>query len=88
MLTSDIARELIERNYEVKVEYKNPDIINATTKSITARKKLGSKRTDVMVLHQQFYPLAIIEVKIGVKTLRGIAKDLLKITDTIDALKP
>jgi hypothetical protein len=30
----------------------------------------------------------MIEVKIGVKTVRGIAADLGKIIDTIDALKP
>jgi hypothetical protein len=63
-------------------------IVNAMTRSRTAQKKFGSKRTDVTVLHDRFYPLAIIEVKIGVKTLSDIAKDLLKVTDTIGALKP
>ena len=51
-------------------------------------KKFGSKLTDVAVLLSHFVPLAMIKIKIGVKTVRGIAADLVKITDTIDALKP
>jgi hypothetical protein len=90
MLTSDIARQLIEQQYEVKVEYLNRSILNAMTVRRTrdARKEFGSRRTDVAVLFNEMFPLAIIEVKIGVKTLRAIEKDLVKITDTIDALKP
>ena len=61
-------------------------------KNINARRNFGSKRTDIAVLRNDYAPLAIIlaiiEVKIGVKTLRGIAKDLVKITYAIDALKP
>jgi hypothetical protein len=53
-----------------------------------APKGFGSKRTDVAVLFSDLPPLAMIEVKIGVKTSKGIEKDLIKITDTVDALKP
>ncbi|MBZ0286324.1 MAG: hypothetical protein K8I30_01820 [Anaerolineae bacterium] len=90
MITSDIARELIERNYEVEVEYQNRKMINGITmrRSGPPVKKFGSQRTDVAVLKDKIIPLAIIEVKIGVKTLNAIKGDLLKITDTIRSLKP
>lgn len=89
MLTSDIARGLIEQNYETEVEYLNRKIVNEMVRRAgKPRKQFGSRRTDVAVLVSNFYPLAMIEVKIGVKTIRGIAEDLIKITDTIDALKP
>jgi hypothetical protein len=84
MLTSDIARELIEQNYQVEVEYLNRNMINGMTMRLHGRprKKFGSHRTDVAVLTVKCVLLAIIEVKIGVKTLNAIKKDLLKITDT------
>jgi hypothetical protein len=90
MLTSDIARELLEQRYQVEVEYLNRKFANGITARRTGkpRKKLGSKRTDVAVFHDAFSPSAIIEVKIGVKTSRAIKSDLGKITDTIDGLKP
>jgi hypothetical protein len=88
-LTSDIARELIEKGCQVEVEYLNRKIANGMTirRSRPAPEKFGSKRTDVAVLSYGLFPLAIIEVKIGVTTFRGIYRDLVKITDTIDALK-
>jgi hypothetical protein len=90
ILTSDIARELIEQGHQVEVEYLNRYFANGMTmrRSGPPPKKLGSKRTDVALLHSGLFPLAMIEVKIGVKTIRGIETDLIKITDTIDALKP
>jgi len=89
MLTSDIARELIEQNYEVEVEYLNRRIITGLTmRKSGVRKKFGSRRTDIAVLMSKVVPLAIIEVKIGVKTLNKIKGDLLKITDTIRSPKP
>jgi hypothetical protein len=89
MLTSDIARELIEQNYEVEVEYLNRRMITGLTmRKSGVRKKFGSRRTDIAVLMSKVVPLAIIEVKIGVKTLNKIKGDLLKITDTIRSLKP
>lgn len=90
MITSDIARELIEQNYEVEVEYLNRKMVNGTTmrRSGLPVKKFGSQRTDVAVLKDRLIPMAIIEVKIGVKTLNAIKGDLLKIADTIRSLKP
>jgi hypothetical protein len=90
MLTSAIARELIEQRYEVEVEYLNRKMINGMTmrKSGAPRKEFGSRRTDIAVLMDKIFPLAIVEVKIGVKTLNGTKDDLLKITDTIGSLKP
>lgn len=90
MLTSDIARELIHQNHEVHVEYLNRRMVNGMTmrRSGPPVPKFGSRRTDVAVLKDQIIPRAIVEVKIGVKTLRGILEDLEKITDTIGAMKP
>lgn len=89
MLTSDIARELIERHHEVAVEYLNRKMVNAmTAKNVSFRKVFGKQRTDIAVLDSDIIPLGIIEVKIGVKTFRGIAKDLGKIIKTIESLKP
>jgi hypothetical protein len=90
MLTSDIARELIEQGQQVEVEYLNRKFANGMTirRSGLPLKKFGSKRTDVAVLYSDFVPLAMIEVKIGIKTFRGIEGDIVKITDTIAALKP
>jgi hypothetical protein len=90
MITSDVARVLIKHDYEVEVEYLNRKMVNGMTmrKSGPPVKTFGSQRTDVVILNDKFIPLAIIEVKIGVKTLNAIKGDLLKITDTIRSLKP
>src|SRR5262249_14654304 len=70
MLTSDIARELIKRNYEVEVEYLNRKFLNALAiRPGTSGEKFGSRRTDIAVFVSKVVPGAIIEVKIGVKTL-------------------
>ncbi len=88
LLTADIARELIEQDYQVKVECLNRNLVNGMTKNAAAvRKSLGSCRTDIVVWQNEVIPLAIIEIKIGVKTLQKIADDLEKITGTIDMLK-
>jgi hypothetical protein len=88
LLTADIARELIEQNYQVKVECLNRNLVNGMTQNAAGvRKSLGSCRTDIVVWQDEIIPLAIIEIKIGVKTLKKIADDLEKITGTIDMLK-
>jgi hypothetical protein len=58
-----------------------------TKNAAAVRKSLGSCRTDIVVWQNEVIPLAIIEIKIGVKTLRKIADDPEKITGTIDMLK-
>ncbi len=90
MITSDIARVLIKLGYEVEVEYLNRKKVNGMTmrKSGPPVKTFGSQSTDVAVLKDNLIPLAVIEVKIGVKTLNAIKGDILKITDTIRSLKP
>jgi hypothetical protein len=90
ILTTDIARELIDRHYEVAVEFANRKLVNGLTarKGINARKLLGSRRTDVVVLNDNLVPVALIEVKIGVRTLRKIKGDLTKLTGTISMLNP
>jgi hypothetical protein len=86
LLTADIAREFIERGIEVKVECLNRNLVNAATAPAGTfakrRKKLGSKRTDVALV-QDFVPLAMIEVKIGIRKLTGIKEDLKKIASSM-----
>lgn len=89
ILTADIARELIDRHYEVAVEFANRKLVNGLTakKGVKARKLLGSRRTDVVVLNDSLVPAALIEVKIGVRSLGKIKGDLTKLTGTIALLK-
>ena len=90
LLTSDIAREFIERHFETEVECLNRNFINGLTASepVTARKEFGRRLTDIALLYTMMIPLALIEVKIGVSTLRKVEQDLAKITSTIASLKP
>jgi len=89
LLTADIAREFIERNYPVAVEYHNRMFVNAMTglKTSQPRKLLRSKRTDVAIIDAGLIPLALIEIKIRVKKLNAIKGDLEKITTTMSLLK-
>lgn len=89
LITADVAREFVERGFEVKVECLNRNLVNALTRlpGSTPKKSLGAKRTDVAVLSSGLVPLAIIEVKIGVKALGRVKADLKKIADTIRMMK-
>lgn len=91
MLTSDIARELIDQKFEVEVEYANRRMVNGMTmgRSGPSLPKLGSRRTDVAVFQAgRIAALAMIEVKIGVASLGGIKSDLEKMILTISGMKP
>jgi hypothetical protein len=89
ILTADIARELIDRDYEVAVEFANRKLANGLTarKGVNARKSLGSRRTDIVILRDSLIPAALIEVKIGVRSLGKLKGDLAKLAGTIDLLK-
>jgi hypothetical protein len=89
LLTGDIAREFVERNYETKVECLNRDLCNALT-ALDPRRcaaLLRAKRTDVAIVHS-LYPLALVEVKIRVRTLHKVKRDIDKITTTMALMKP
>ena len=91
MLTADIAREFMERHLEVKVECLNRHLLNAITAlKNTAKKRkkiLGNKRTDVALV-RSILPVGMVELKIGVRKLTGVKKDLTKIAKTMSLLKP
>lgn len=89
ILTTDIARELIDRQYEVAVEFANRRLVNGLTarKGVNARRLLGTRRTDVVVINNGLIPVALIEVKIGVRSLGKIKGDLAKLAGTIELLK-
>jgi hypothetical protein len=82
LLTSDIAREFIQRSVQVKVECLNRALVSsATARSGTSKvrkRKLGTKRTDIALVNE-YVPLAMIEIKIGVGRLTGVSMDLKKI---------
>lgn len=88
LITTDIFRELVERELDAKVEYLNRRLINAMNilTGSKPQKVLRSKRTDIVVV-DHFATLAMIEVKIRVSSLAGIRKDLDKITQTISLMK-
>jgi len=90
LLTADLAREFIERNYEVAVECLNRSLVNrlTATNAKEARKLLKSKRTDIALINTHLVPIGIIELKIGVVSLRKIEDDLNKIRTTISLLNP
>jgi hypothetical protein len=84
LITADIAREFVERGYEVSVECLNRHMVNAMTElEGAARKNLHSKRTDVAIMKDGIIPLAIIEVKIRANKFARIQQDLDKITSTM-----
>jgi len=89
MLTADIDREFMERDMSVQVECLNRNLVNGLVALSGAKpfKSLRSKRTDVALVPDGLLPLAMIEVKIGVKTLKKIRKDLDKITTTIGMMQ-
>lgn len=91
ILTIDIARAFLARNFEVEVECLNRRFINRMTqrRNWKPRYDLGSTRTDVAVVEGGLIPRAIIEVKIGVGgTLTPIYGDLNKIAKTMEHMKP
>ncbi|RWE85333.1 MAG: hypothetical protein EOS63_01450 [Mesorhizobium sp.] len=90
LLTADIAREFIERHFQVRVECLNRSLVNALTRSkgTAPSKLLRSKRIDVAVVESDLIPLAIVEVKIGVSKLTRLKGDLEKISTTLALMQP
>lgn len=89
LLTADLAREFVERGLgvAVAVECLNRRIANAMVVKQDANvKTLRSKRTDVAIFQDQIFPIAIIEVKIGVSKIGKIKSDLDKITHTMNLM--
>lgn len=89
IMTADLAREFMERGFEVRVECLSRQLVKGMTalRAATPRKLLRSKRFDVALVENQILPKAIIEVKIGAKKLSRLKGDLDKITTTIGMMK-
>lgn len=90
ILTADIARELLANGFEVEVECLNRHLVNSLTKRKAWKPKIriGSQRTDVVVLESGIVPSVMVEVKIGVgATLTPIEHDLDKICNTLESMK-
>lgn len=89
LLTASIAREFIEGHYETKVECLTRTLINGLTmRHLGPRPSaFGSKRTDIAVLYGGLIPIALIEVKVGVRTFRKLKDDLDRITTVVGSLK-
>ncbi|MDW9689372.1 hypothetical protein GOB50_30925 [Sinorhizobium meliloti] len=89
ILTADIARTFLEKNFEVRVECLNRQLVNAlsTRKGWMPREPLGSRRTDVAVLRDRLVPQAMVEVKIGVGSkLSPLRRDLAKMANTLECI--
>jgi hypothetical protein len=89
MITADLAREFMERDFEVMVECLNRRLVNAMIKlkGSTPVKTLRSKRTDVAIVRDGLVPLPMIEVKIGVRRFTRLKGDLDKIATTIEMMR-
>ena len=89
LITSDIAREFLERGHVVKVEALNKFFCSPLTadNAQLARVALGSKRTDVAI-GDSLAPDAIVEVKIRISAIGGLVDDLDKLSSTIRFMKP
>lgn len=88
LITTDIAREFLERGHHVQVEALNRHFCSLLTadNARLARVALGSKRTDVAI-GDSLTPDAIVEVKIRISTLAGLVDDLDKLSSTIRFMK-
>jgi len=90
ILTADIARALLAEDFEVEVECLNRQLVNGLTqrKAWAPRMRIGSQRTDVVVLESGIVPRVMVEVKIGVgATLTRIRRDLDKICNTLESME-
>lgn len=90
ILTTDIARALLENNYKVQVECLTNKFINPliSQKSTLTSNTNKSERFDIAVINDGLNPEVIIEVKIRIGgKLTKIKDDIKKITDVISAMK-
>jgi len=89
LINAEIAREFIKRGCDVRVECLNRTLVNAVIKTNGVKPKddLGAKRTDVAIFTAGFVPLAMVEMKIGVRKLTRVVKDLDKIVWTIKMMR-
>ena len=89
LIVGDIARAFLKRHSVVTVEGLSRKFCNVLTALDTsaARKALKGKRTDI-ILGDPLSVEAFIEVKIRIKSYKGIAGDLAKLRDTIDHMTP
>ena len=79
LLTSDIARAMISKHFQVKVECRRRDFLNPLIVPHGARLvgRFSSSRADIGVFDGPLFPRAIVEVKTGVGgTLRKVIPDL------------
>lgn len=89
LLTADIARALLDRGYEVRVEKLNRELLNPLTarKGWVPKKNIGAERTDVAVTDADLIPRVLVEVKLGIgKTIYRIRSDLEKIANLMESL--
>ncbi len=89
VLTVDIARAFLEeQGRHIGVEVLNRHFCNTftATDAKLAKARLKSKRTDI-IIGRSLEPDAIVEVKIRIKTFRGLMEDIDKLTTTINFMK-
>jgi hypothetical protein len=89
LLTSDIAREMLRQNFEVRVECMYRKLVNLLTVAADGTKStdFGAERADVVITHQGLIPIAIIEVKVRAQSGKALEPDLNRLTRAIGALK-
>lgn len=91
LLTADIARAFVRKQFDVRVECQIKSLIHASSVADqenreALRKKLGKKRIDIALMHGDLVPSALIEVKVDVSKLRKVRHDLKRLCSAISKM--
>lgn len=87
LLTACLLRAALQSHERARAEALCKKVVNVLTSSAAAavRQGFGKQRLDVLV-GQYLAPLALVEVKIGVRSVLKLTSDVDKILTTIDSL--
>lgn len=87
LLTACLLRAALRTHGTAKAEALCKKVVNVLTSSasVAVRKGFGKQRLDVLI-GEYLTPLALVEVKIGVRSARKLTSDADKILTTIDSL--
>lgn len=89
LLTADIARAMLSKRLEVKVECLRQDFLSLLTipRGMKLGRRFGTTRADIGVFDDPLTPRAVVEVKLGVGgTLRKVIPDLERNCNILSAM--
>lgn len=88
ILTTDIARALLDKFDTVSVEHHYARLLNALSAPSANRKLFRSTRADVVVINDLHPPPLVVEIKIRVRKFEDIKSDVQRIMRLLNAYKP